>query len=112
MTAGGPGNIRVVVSYLQTVVQPVRMEEHAIVHLPMLTVTVPVGTQETTARPEVCICANTVNSWSKKGTIGPFAFADCSPACQNGGTCNGSHSSAYCECPSGYMGDYCQTRGM
>ena len=42
-----------VVSCLQTVVQPVRMEEHAIVHLLMLTVTVPVGTQETTARPEV-----------------------------------------------------------
>ena len=38
---------------LQTVVQPVRTEEHAIVHLPMPTVTVPVGTQETTARAEV-----------------------------------------------------------
>ena len=53
MTAGGPGNIRVVVSYLQTVVQPVRTEEHAIVLLPMPTVTVPVGTQETTARMKV-----------------------------------------------------------
>ena len=38
---------------LQTVVQSVRMEEHAIVHLPMLTVTVPVGTQDPTARTEV-----------------------------------------------------------
>ena len=38
---------------LQTVVPPVRTEERAIVHLPMLTVTVPVGTQETTARTEV-----------------------------------------------------------
>ena len=38
---------------LQTVVQPVRMEGYAIVHLPSLTVTVPVGTQETTARTEV-----------------------------------------------------------
>ena len=46
---------------LQTVVQPVRTEEHAVVHLPMLTVTVPVGTQETTARTEVCTCANTIN---------------------------------------------------
>ena len=45
--------MQMVVSYLQTVVPPVRMEEHAIVHLPMLTVTVPVGTQETTARTEV-----------------------------------------------------------
>ena len=42
-----------VVSCLQTVVPPVRMEEHAIVHLPMLTVTVPVGTQDPTARTEV-----------------------------------------------------------
>ena len=39
--------------YLQTVVPPVRMEERAIVHLPMLTATVPVGTQETTARNQV-----------------------------------------------------------
>ena len=42
-----------VVSYLQTVVPPVRMEEHAIVHLPILTASVPVVTQEPTARPEV-----------------------------------------------------------
>ena len=42
-----------VVSCLQTVVPPVRMEEHAIVHLPMLTVTVAVGTQDPTARTEV-----------------------------------------------------------
>ena len=40
-------------SYLQTVVLPVRTEEHAIVHLPMLTVTVPVGTQDPTASTEV-----------------------------------------------------------
>ena len=38
---------------LQTVVQPVRTEEHASVHLPMLTVVVRVGTQETTARNQV-----------------------------------------------------------
>ena len=53
---------------LQTVVQPVRTEEHAIVHLPTLTATVPVGTQESTARPEVCSAAHTTmqhrSSWS------------------------------------------------
>ena len=38
---------------LQTVVQPVRTEEHAVVHLPMLTVTVPVGTEVPTARMKV-----------------------------------------------------------
>ena len=45
--------VRTSVSNLQTVFQPVRIGEHAIVHLPMLTVTVPVGTQETTARMKV-----------------------------------------------------------
>ena len=35
----------------------------------------------------------------------------CSPACQNGGTCHVSSSSAHCDCPSGYTGSYCQTRG-
>ena len=53
---------------LQTVVQPVGMGEPAIVHLPMLTVTVPVGTQDPTARPEVCSAAHTTmqhgGSWS------------------------------------------------
>ena len=38
------------------------------VHHPLLTATVPVGTQETTARPEVCIAAHTTmqhgGSWS------------------------------------------------
>ena len=42
--------VRTSVSNLQTVFQPVRIGEHAIVHLPALTVTVPVGTQETIAR--------------------------------------------------------------
>ena len=53
---------------LQPVVPPARMEELVAVHLPMLTVTVPVGTEETTARPEVCIAAHTTmqhrSSWS------------------------------------------------
>ena len=53
---------------LQPVVPPARMEELVAVHLPMLTATVPVGTQETTARPEVCSAAHTTmqhgGSWS------------------------------------------------
>ena len=40
-------------SHLQPVVLPVGMEEHAIVHLTLLTATVPVGTQDPTARTEV-----------------------------------------------------------
>ena len=109
-------------SYLQTVVPPVRMEEYAVVHLPMLTVTVPVGTQDPTARTEVCIAAHTTmqqrSSWSMKHAraysmyVHLFHIADCSPACQNRGTCNRSPWSAYCDCPSGYTGSYCQTRGM
>ena len=57
---------------LQPVVPPVEMEERVVVHLPMLTVSVPVGTQETTARTEVCIAAHTTmqhrSSWSMKHT--------------------------------------------
>ena len=45
--------MQMVVLYLQPVVQPVGMEEHVIVHTRLLTVTVPVGTQDPTARPEV-----------------------------------------------------------
>ena len=41
-----------VFSNLQIVVPPVRMEEHAVVHL-ILTVTVPVGTQDSIARTKV-----------------------------------------------------------
>jgi len=32
----------------------------------------------------------------------------CSPACQNGGTCNWFFR-YYCSCPRGYEGDYCQS---
>ena len=39
-------------------------------------------------------------------------LVDCTPACQNGGTCYGSSWNAYCHCPSGYSGSYCQYRGM
>ena len=60
---------------LQTVVQPVGTEEHANVHLPMLTVTVPVGTRETTARTEVCIAAHT--------------------SMQHGGSCSMVHARMY-----------------
>ena len=45
--------MQMVVLYLQPVVQPVGMEEHVIVHTRLLTVTVPVGTRDPTARPEV-----------------------------------------------------------
>ena len=41
------------ISYLQLVFLPAGMEEHALVHLPMLPVSVPVGTQGSTARTEV-----------------------------------------------------------
>ena len=85
-TAGGPGNIHVVVSCLQSVVQPVRMEEYVVVHLPMLTVTVPVGTRDPTARPEVCIAAHTTmqhrSSCSATHTrtyVHLFHTADCIP---------------------------------
>ena len=37
----------------QPVALPVAMEEGVIAHLPMLTASVPVGTQDTTARTEV-----------------------------------------------------------
>ena len=50
--------VRTSVSNLQTVFQPVRIGEHAIIHLSMPTVTVPVGTRETTARPEVTTAHN------------------------------------------------------
>ena len=45
--------VQMVVLYLQTVVQPVRMEERVIVHPRPLTATVPVSIQDPTARPEV-----------------------------------------------------------
>ena len=35
----------------------------------------------------------------------------CTPACRNGGTCHTNSYSAHCDCPSGYTGSYCQTRG-
>ena len=156
------------VSYLQLVVPPVGMEEHALVQLPMLPVSVPVGTQGPTARTEVltqpktcihvcvcvCVCVyvrvwHTVKysshdrpciflhttyfselSWccccvvymlqdsesllneAYICTLCVSYFAACSPACQNGGICRSSRYSAYCVCPSGYSGSYCQNRGI
>ena len=41
-----------------------------------------------------------------------YIFPDCTPACQNGGTCQSSTSDAYCNCRSGYTGSYCQYRGV
>ena len=111
----GPRKVQLVLLYLQTVVQPVRTEELVMVHTRPLTVSVPVGTQETTARTEVC---NSTQPWTGTEVVEQwsiacfFIFADCSPACQNGGICRSSSSNAYCNCPSGYTGDYCQNEGI
>ena len=40
-----------------------------------------------------------------------FLAVTCTPACRNGGTCHVNSSSAHCDCPSGYTGDYCQYQG-
>ena len=110
------------ISYLQLVVPPVRMEEHALVHLPMLPVSVPVGTKDPTARPEVHTTKNmhaAIELWHIYSLyiymflhLRIFAVTSCTPACQNGGTCHHSTYSSYCHCPSGYSGSYCQNRGM
>ena len=54
--------------YLQPVILPARMEERVVVHHLLLTATVPVGMQETTASTEVCIAAHTTmqhgGNWS------------------------------------------------
>ena len=53
-TAIGPRSVcTLCISYLQLVDPPVGMEGHALVHLPMLPVSVPVGTRGPTARTEV-----------------------------------------------------------
>ena len=39
-------------------------------------------------------------------------FAACYRSCRNGGACRGYYPSAYCDCPSGYTGSYCQNEGM
>ena len=86
--------------------------------LPPLTVTVPVGTKGPTARRVVCTTNNMLTCVQQlvhevyvcMYTV-YFLFAACRPACRNGGTCRGSSSSAYCVCPSGYNGSYCQKRG-
>ena len=39
-------------------------------------------------------------------------FAACYRSCRNGGTCRGYYPSAYCDCPSGYTGSYCQNEGI
>ena len=110
--------------YLQlpAVVLPVRMEEHAIIPLTLLTVPVPVGTQDPTARPEVHTTKNmhaAIELWHIDSLyiymflhLRIFAVTSCTPACQNGGTCHHSTYSSYCHCPSGYSGSYCQNRGM
>ena len=99
---------------LQTVVQPVRMEEHAIIHLPTVTVTVPVGTRDPTASTGVCIAAHTT------GNIDPLHLhycdshcsADCSSECKNGGVCVLRLHYFLCDCPSGYLGVLCEYKGM
>ena len=82
---------------LQTAVPPVRMEEPANVHLTMLTVTVPVGTRDPTARPEVCIAAHTLHTHSIEA-VGPWnmhvRMYIRSPVCQNRGTSRRSSCSS------------------
>ena len=113
-----------VFSYLQTVAQPVRMEEYANVHLSVLAVSVAVGTQETTAREQVATATAQLSTYLHAQSLChetltlcvSYVFAACSPACQNGGTCHIDDSYflyyLYCVCPSGYKGSYCQYRGI
>ena len=89
------------------------MEERVTLPLATLTVSVPAGTQESSAKTEVCnVGASIHTDWdgwmelTQSSFNECFIFAVCSPACENGGTCMNS----YCECPSGYTGDYCQKR--
>ena len=79
------------------------------VHLGTLTATVPVGTQDPTASTEVWMLLDT-QLLHETHTACFLKFADCSSACQNGGTCRSS-SYSYCDCPSGYSGFYCQNKG-
>ena len=62
----GPRKVQLVLLHLQTVVQPVRTEEHVMVHTRPLTVSVPVGIWETTARPEVCNSTQPCTEQSRK----------------------------------------------
>ena len=78
------------------------------------------GTCHSTSHYSYCVCPSGytgvfhtsytqtgIGGWNLESSfIECFVFAVCSPACENGGTCMNS----YCECPSGYTGDYCQKR--
>lgn len=95
----------------------VKMEDRVTLPLTTLTVSVPAGTQESSAKTEVCNVGASIHTdwdWWMELTQSSFnecfIFAVCSPACENGGTCTGSYFASNCECPSGYTGDYCQER--
>ena len=84
-----------------------------------LTVTVPVGTQDPTAKLEVSTvynrghsCEQQLDHESHHECIACFSHAvTCTRACQNGGTCHTNSFSAHCVCSSGFSGSYCQYRG-
>ena len=95
---------------------PVKMEDFVAMHLPLLAVSVPVGTQDPTASTEVCTCTppGTSMQAAEPWIIHCYLLwsaVNCTPACQNGGTCRGNSSYAYCDCLSGYSGAYCEDRG-
>ena len=68
-------------SYLQTVAQPVRMEEYANVHLPLLTVSVPVGTQDPIAREQVATAHKYNKTAGGPGNILGLKHTLCFPIC-------------------------------
>ena len=59
------------VLYLQPVVPPVRTEEHVIVHTRPLTVTVPVGTRDPTARKKVTRAHNSILMHARMEAVEP-----------------------------------------
>ena len=95
-TAGGPGNMQMVFSYLLLILLHISAIQDQFARY-----------QQSSNEPLQYHAA-----WIYVHSYVCFLFADCSPACQNRGTCHRSSSNAYCDCPSGYTGDYCQNEGI